>query len=525
VDNISVKEIRSGQFKKIGSDAQHILDALPFGVLLVDQGYHILAANEGIKRYFGIEERQLVGTYCPLAMHQSSEPVDGCPLTEAIEKGSAVEKEIFDAENSRWINAGIYPTPMTTVDDKAIYVHFVRDITEHKNTEIALAHNLEHHRALCDLLNNLQYCRNSTQIFENLLHKVLPLSWLGVTATAACFLIKGSSLEMVAHQNISPEILKRCRRLALGECLCGKVAQTGRRIVCSSDSPDHVVRWDNMAAHKHVILPIKHNGQTHGILTLYMNPEAVMDDFRLGFLEAAAASAGAALDAQLAKEETLKTQEKLLAQVISSQENERKRVATDLHDQLCQSLSAILLEVQAKEGFNKAEKPAQIALESRIRNLIDYVRQMAGELRPTVLDDYGLEKALDRTIKELSKRTEIPIDFQYFCSEEKKERPPASVEVALYRVAMEAIDNAITHANASNISIILVCQQRKMRLLVEDDGCGFDYEKLRKDMDRCRGLLEMEERVAVLGGTLQIESSSKRGTTVRAEFCSENIRN
>lgn len=524
--NRVAKEKASSQFGKMEWDPQHVLDALPFGVLLINQDHLIVAANKEINRYFEIEaKQQLIGAYCPFVIHHSSEPVDECPLEEAIQRGTVVEKELFDAKSSRWAHVAVYPTPMKTVDDKPVYVHLVRDITEHKNTANALAKNLEHHKALCNLLNNLQYCRNSTQILENLIHQVLSLSWLGMSATAAGFLVKDSTLEMVAHQNISPEIQKRCKRLAFGKCLCGKAAQTGRTIVCSSDSMRHEVHWDKMAKHKHAILPIKHNGQTLGILTLYLNPGDVVDDFRLGFLEAATTSAGAALNAQMAKEETLRVKEKLLAQVISSQEAELKRVAEDLHDQLCQSLSAILLEVQAKEGFNKTTDSAQIALESRIRSLIDYVRQMAGQLRPKILDDYGLESALEHTIKELSKRTKIPIDFQFLCSEEKKERPPASVEVALYRVATEALENAITHANASFISVILICQNKKIRLLVEDDGCGFYYEKLRKDMDRCSGLLEMEERVVLLGGTLQIESSPKKGTTVLAEFRADSIRN
>ena len=95
---------------------------------------------------------------------------------------------------------------------------------------------------------------------------------------------------------------------------------------------------------------------------------------------------------------------------------------------------------------------------------------------------------------------------------------PSTVEAGLYRIAMQALLNAVTHAAASHISVILMRQHDKTTLLVEDDGCGFDLFAIRKEMDRGRGLIEMEERTIVLGGNLQIESIPKKGTTIRAEL-------
>ena len=204
-------------------------------------------------------------------------------------------------------------------------------------------------------------------------------------------------------------------------------------------------------------------------------------------------------------------------------EDERKRVAYDLHDQLGQSLSAILLEMQSNGFRNAADGSVQLSLEARMRELIDQVRQLAGQLRPAVLDDYGLESALARKIKEISRLKGIAIDYQSTPSVEKMERLPAGVEVGLYRIAMEAVENAISHSAASHISVVLLRQEDKVILLVEDDGQGFDYRSVRRDMDHCRGLIEMEERMVVLGGRIQIESASRKGTTVRAEVPMESI--
>jgi signal transduction histidine kinase len=206
-----------------------------------------------------------------------------------------------------------------------------------------------------------------------------------------------------------------------------------------------------------------------------------------------------------------------LGQIISSLELERKHIAGNLHDQLCQSLSAILLGVQSCGLTDPTAKSLKQNLETQIRELIDQVRQMAGQLRPTILDDYGLESALASQIQELSARTGLEIDYQFISSAEQKGRLPAPIEVSLYRVAMEALNNAISHAGASRLSVIIISQVEKVMLLVEDDGRGFDYAAIRKDIDRCMGLIGMEERITLLGGGLRIESSPNKGTTVRAE--------
>ncbi len=514
---------RPKQASNIEAGVRHVLDALPFGAFLVDPDRKILAVNQAMQHDFGIKETQLIGRYCPVLVHQTNEPIVECPLNEALRKGKAVQKEIYDARNERWIDAAIYPTLMTTADDKPIYLHFVRDITEIKATGAELAKSLEHNKALSNILQDLQHCQNCRQIMETLIDQIISLSWLGMAATAVGFLSDDKYLDMIAHRNVSPALLQRCRRLNPGECLCGRAAEGGNSILCSSDDPDHSIKYEGMVEHQHVVLPIRHKGNTLGVLALYLRPGDQIGDFRLGFLEAAAAAAGAAMDGQLAREQVLRTQEKFISQAISSQEDERKRVAYDLHDQLCQSLSAILLEIQSNEYKNPVGASAQLDLQKRIRDLIDEVRQLAGQLRPPVLDDYGLESALSRKIKDISGVKGIAIDYQSVSSVEKKERLPDAVEVGLYRVAMEALNNAIFHSSASSISVIALWQKGKVTLLVEDDGQGFDFHTVRRDMDHCRGLIEMEERMVVLGGTLQIESASGKGTIVRAEVPVESI--
>jgi PAS domain S-box-containing protein len=502
-----------------GKRIQYVLDAMPFYAMLVDSGHNILAANSAVKLDFGLSHARIQGAYCPLLIHDRNTPIAECPLAEASKKEEAVEKYVFDSLRRRWLNLAVYPTQMVTGEGLPVYLHFARDITQAKDTAEKLSRSLEHHTALCDLLQDLQYCQDSTRILEALIDKVISLSWMGMTATAVGFLVRDQALEMMAQRNLNPKQVKRCKRLVLGECLCGKVAETGLFLMCDSSNRDHIIHNEGMGQHRHAVMPISYEGRVLGILTLYLNGEEDLDAFQLDFLKAATAATGTALAEQLARETAKRIREKSVAKIISSQEDERKRVARELHDQVCQSLSAILLDVQAHGSQNESIREIARGCENRIRGLIDEVRQMAVQLRPTILDDYGLESALRRHIEELSTtQPELQIDYQYEPPQQQERRLPPPVEVGLYRIAMEALSNIVSHASASRASVVILSQPSKVLLLVEDDGCGFDYTTVRRDIDHCFGLIDMEERTSLLGGTLKIESTPRKGTTVRAEI-------
>lgn len=124
-----------------------ILDALPFYVMLVDASHRICFANKAVRSSLGMAEKQLVGKYCPKAVHNLDEPYPGCPLEEAA-KGREFEKEYFDNEHQRWFQLTAYPTGSRTEDGEEIFYHSVRDISEHKLAEEALKNSERKYRTL-----------------------------------------------------------------------------------------------------------------------------------------------------------------------------------------------------------------------------------------------------------------------------------------------------------------------------------------------------------------------------------------
>ncbi len=218
------------------------------------------------------------------------------------------------------------------------------------------------------------------------------------------------------------------------------------------------------------------------------------------------------LNAMLDELERARDRQALLAsQVIRAQEEERRRIARELHDDTAQSLTSLLLYAKALEQGE--ERPAVRQALSEIREEVgcslETIRRMARELRPSALDDLGLVAALDAHVNEFSRRTGIVVRF---AREGAQPRIDPAVELALFRVAQEALTNVAKHANARHATVRFTASDRLAVLVVSDDGCGFDVRAVGPGV----GLYSMRERMALVGGMLTI-TSTERGAEVRAE--------
>lgn len=217
----------------------------------------------------------------------------------------------------------------------------------------------------------------------------------------------------------------------------------------------------------------------------------------------------------------------LLQRLVQNQEEERRQFSRELHDQLGQSLSALLLMLQAEGGGTAAEARAcpevlRKQLEAHVRKLLEEVHELAWRLRPSILDDFGLEKALERYVAELARQAGIRLDFQT-AGTPGQERLPGWLEVTLYRVAQEALNNVVRHSQATRCDVILVRDEVGITLVVEDDGVGFDPAAVHADSRHGLGLLGMEERVRECGGTFTVESRPLSGTTIRVRIPQEAV--
>jgi signal transduction histidine kinase len=216
-----------------------------------------------------------------------------------------------------------------------------------------------------------------------------------------------------------------------------------------------------------------------------------------------------------------KVLEELLKHSISAQEEERKRIARELHDETSQSLTtlSIGLATIAKSPPKDVEK-LQVALNKNQQltlKILDDVHRLILDLRPSVLDDLGLVPALEWYAKNRLEPERVKVHFETSGTEE---RLPSHIEVALFRIAQEAISNIALHAKSEAVSISLDFEPRSIRLTIEDDGTGFKSEELLSSATGIRGLglRGMMERTDVLGGSFKIQSQPGSGTQVRVEI-------
>lgn len=207
----------------------------------------------------------------------------------------------------------------------------------------------------------------------------------------------------------------------------------------------------------------------------------------------------------------------LIERIVQVQEDERKSISRELHDHLGQSLLAILLQVQSVENHEDLPYSTCQNIEESIRQVINEVHRLAWGMRPSILDDYGLDSALARHIEEVSRHSGLEIDYS-FTGPPGLERMPGHIEVCLFRIAQEAITNIQKHADASHASVVVLRQANDITLLVEDNGKGFNLSMLREKGDKCMGLIGMRERVTLLGGSAVIESVPGESTTIRVKI-------
>jgi len=207
----------------------------------------------------------------------------------------------------------------------------------------------------------------------------------------------------------------------------------------------------------------------------------------------------------------------LLQRLVTAQEEERRRISRELHDQMGQHIAALMLGLKTLSTSSEVLLPANKQLQKLYEltnQLADEVHHLARELRPAALDDLGLHTALSNYVEQWSEHTGITIDFHSLGLE--KQRISPQIESTVYRIVQEALTNVLKHARAKRVSVIVEHRNNQLRALVEDDGQGFDADtvSIATGSGGRLGLIGMKERVALVGGTFDVESTPGSGTTL-----------
>ncbi len=235
-----------------------------------------------------------------------------------------------------------------------------------------------------------------------------------------------------------------------------------------------------------------------------------------------AVKAGEARFQQLSKQSTImQTRLRSLAhRILQAQEEERREISRELHDEIVQSLVGINVELaaldKAASAGTRAFKAKIASTQRLVEKSVTAVHQFARDLRPAVLDDLGLIPALKAMMKTISSRHHLPVRLTAFVGVESL---PESHRLVLYRVAQEALTNVGRHAKASLVRVSIRRVPGAIRMDIHDNGKSFHVSRILSGRSNKRlGLIGMRERVEMVGGHLAIESSPGEGTTVRADI-------
>ncbi len=375
--------------------------------------------------------------------------------------------------------------------------------------------------ALYETAHDLSAQHELNQILDTIVERAIKL--LG-TSSGFIYLYNAAQgdLELTLTKGITSP---RKARVEIGGGIAGRVAQTLQPLIVKDyQNWEHRLPQYTSARYRSILeVPMTSGGELIGVLGVNELGESTRqfneDDVRLLSLFAAQASI-AVYNARLyEKVRTGRESLQVLSQrVIRAQETERRQIARELHDEIGQALTGVQLNLQTVQHF--LEGDARESLKDSmltIERVLQQARDLSLNLRPSVLDDFGLVAALRWLVK---RRTKVSGPAIEFTADPFETRLSEDIETACFRVAQEALTNVVRHARASHVSIELHQRDEQLQLLIRDDGVGFDVSKA---MDIAKGgasmgLLGLRERVLLVGGRIEIESVLGQGTALLAYF-------
>ncbi len=363
-------------------------------------------------------------------------------------------------------------------------------------------------------------------VMDGALEQVLAL--MGADAGGILLWDHGDSgLTYRAHRGLSPAYVAGVAGLGRGEGIAGQVAATGEPIVLDDIAGDgrvtrEVVRREGL--HAFASVPLRAKERIVGVLNVARRGRIPFDARDVELLTAIGHQVGVAVENAGLWEE-LKEKERvrsdLLQKVISAQEEERRRIARELHDELAQGLTALLMGLgrlsQSVPGIPANTVSLIDSVKQFASRAVDDTRRLIHDLRPPVLDDHGLLSAVRMLAETRLEQQGVAVTID---AGGLQHRLPPHLEVAIFRVLQEAISNCARHAQARAVRITLHAEADRFRATIADDGIGFDPASAAWDSDGKRplGLLGMRERASLLGGRLDIRTTPGKGTTLVLEL-------
>jgi signal transduction histidine kinase len=336
------------------------------------------------------------------------------------------------------------------------------------------------------------------------------------------------TLSYRVHRGLSAEYVEGMR-VKLGEGIAGRVAESGKAVLLPDISTDpHTAHPDLVSKEglkAFISVPLQAKDKVLGVINVASHMPHGFTTNDLYLLHSIGDQLGVAIEQSRLYERLHKARERfrqLARQTLLAEEQERRRIARELHDETSQTLSGLALQLQALVDMAEMSSSPDVELVAKLKKVQSLaiqvhreISRLIADLRPALLDTLGLVPAIRQYAESSLRPSGINISVAVKGAERHL---PSEVEVGIFRWAQGAIGNIAQHSKAKNASIALEYRDDELLVHISDDGQGFDVSKITdiEESGRGRGLFSMKERVGLLGGICWIESRPGQGTDVRA---------
>jgi signal transduction histidine kinase len=512
------------------ADLQEIIDAVEDELLVVDSEYRVRFANAAMRRKYQKKGGDIVGKLCYKVFHNRDipcrEPLWECPLQKVLATGkmmTAIHPVTMHGIHN-YVKITTYPLPDKQGNTVAI-VESRRDVTAERELETQILRRHHQLLALSRVSSAVSGLYDLDTILKTALDNVLEL----INSNIGGILLfdeETNTLTYRVQRGLSAKYVEETH-VSLGESIAGQAAVSGEPIIVEDISKDpRVTRPDLVLAEGlrgFVSIPLKAKDKVTGVMNIasHMVNRFAADDVSL--LKSIGDYLGTAIEQARLYDRLAQAGERyrtLLQHALTAQEQERKRIARELHDETSQAITSLTLNLQAimtiaeMKGIGDADFIEKVkATHSFAVHAGHEIVRLMKELRPSLLDELGMAAAIHRYAKDTLQSQGIEVAAKFKGTEG---RFPPEVEVTLFRVAQGLIGNILEHSEAKNTSVELECDEKECMLYIEDDGKGFDVRKLTRvdPSGRGAGLFTLKERVSLAGGHCHIDSKPGQGTKV-----------
>ena len=521
---------RSTESAGLDITLQDIVDGLEDELLVIDSEYRLRFLNSAVRRSLGERAESAIDRPCYEVLQGRDKPCSAplwdCPLSKVLKSGATttIIHPLHMAGTDIYLKITVYPLRDSGGNVKAIF-ELRRDVTAERELESQLLRRHHQLSALSHISSAISGLRDLDTILRIALDNILEF----IDSDIGGILLLDEETKTLSYRvqrGLSARYVEETR-IPLGESIAGKVAQVGEPMVLEDISKDpRVTRPDLISAEGlkgFVSIPLKTKDKVTGVMNIASHEPKRFGADDVSLLSSIGEYLGTAIEQASLYDRLARASERyqaLLQHALTAQEQERKRIARELHDETSQAITAVTLSLQAIMGMAEMKGIGDAEFLEMLKMTHSYavyagneIVKLMKELRPTLLDELGMPAAIHRYAKDTLQAKGINLSAEFTGADR---RFPPEVEVTLFRVAQGAIGNILEHSEAKNASIKLQCNATECLLQIEDDGKGFDVSKLRwvDPSGRGAGVFTMKERVGLVGGRCRIESRPGQGTRV-----------